>query len=405
MKDIKIFIRCTFLIGLFFLQSCAESEQEHITVPTKSTLIYMVADNDLDNNSLENIKELERGMPIESEGSIFVFVDRSKRNNPSHPYLLKISRDTINQSITSTILQSYREQNTCNPDCLKQVINDVDLYCQSLNSTLSRLVLWSHGSGWLPTGTVSGSGKQNPVLFSFGLDEDKGDSQKGSEEMNITELSQALTGHHFDYLIMDACFMGTIETAYELKDHFDYMILSPSEILSTGFPYASIVCDLLSNEICVQSIADKFFTFYSNKNNGFRSATVSIVNCSLLTDLGQAMQDFYKGIHKKKMDKIDVSFHRISQYDRTGSNYFFDLIQFVKQECDDQACLKRIMDVWSKVLVSYQHTEMMFSTLDLSNTCGLSIYIPNNYDERTKIHSYYKELKWTKDSGASFLFD
>lgn len=404
MKYAKILSWLIIVITGLLCQSCTKTETDVFVDMSKSTLIYMAADNNLDNYGVENIKELERGMPIDSKGYIFVFVDRSKGRNPSHPYLLQISRDTISESITSRILQSYKEQNSCDAKCLKQVIGDVEQYCYSLNTTLSRLVLWSHGSGWLPQGTSFESGKQSPVLFSFGLDEDEGNWDKGSGEMEITELSKALSGHHFEYLIMDACFMGTIETAYELKDSFDYMIMSPSEILSMGFPYSDIVCDLVSNDIKVQNIADKYFAFYANKKNAFCSATISVVNSKYLIELGQSMQPFYQKLLNEKMENKQFSFDKISQYDRTGSNYFFDFRQFISQDCD-KAIMTNIANVWNKVLISYQHTEKMFSVLDLSKTSGLSIYIPNNYDEREKIHTYYKELRWAKDSGASLLFN
>jgi hypothetical protein len=373
------------MAGSCLWQSCVQSDPEDVMSISKSTLIYMVADNNLDYYGVKNIKELEQGIPIESKGHLFVFVDRGKGGNPNHPYLLQISRDTINQFITSTILQSYKEQNSCNPECLKQIINDVKEYCQSLDTRLSRLVLWSHGSGWLPQGTSFDSNKHNPMLRSFGLDESEVSVKENSEEMGITELAEALSGHHFEYLVMDACFMGTVETAYELKDYFDYMILSPSEILAMGFPYIEIACDLVNSDIKIQDIANKYVAFYADKKNAFCSATISVVNCNYLTKLAQSMRAYYENLSKKKRNGNPLSYDGISQYDRTESNYFFDFKQFVVHGCDDKTIRKNISDAWSKVLIDYQHTEKMFSVLDLSETSGLSIYIPNNYDERDYI--------------------
>lgn len=395
------------LIGVVCLlgNGCTKSEQENIVTTSKSTLIYMVADNNLDYYGVENIKELEQGLPPDGKGYVFVFVDRNKGGIPSHPYLLQIHRDTVNQFITSTILQSYEEQNSCTSECLKQIIKDVEVYSATLNTQLSRLVLWSHGSGWLPRGTSFDSDKHNPMMYSFGMDEGQSITQGESEEMEITELAEALSGHHFEYLIMDACFMGNIETAYELKDYFDYMILSPSEILSMGYPYVEVACDLISDDVKVQNIADKYFTYYANKKNAFCSATISVVNCQYLMELAQCMQKYYKRLSEQKKEGNFPFYDRITQYDRTKSNYFFDFKQFVTQSCNDKAILKDVLDVWSKVLISYKHTEKMFSVLDLSETSGLSIYIPNNYDKREKIHTYYKKLRWSEDSGASLLLD
>jgi hypothetical protein len=285
-----------------------QPEPEDVVPVSKSTLIYMVADNNLDYYGVKNIKELEQGLPVDSKGYIFVFVDRGKGGNPNHPYLLQISRNTVNQSITSTILQSYKEQNSCNPECLKQIINDVEGYCQSLDTRLSRLVLWSHGSGWLPQGISFDSNKHNPMLRSFGLDDGEALAKENGEEMEITGLAEALSGHQFEYLIMDACFMGTVETAYELKDYFDYMILSPSEILSMGFPYKEVACDLVNSDIKVQDIVNKYFAFYADKKNAFCSATISMVNCNYLTELAQSMQVYYEKLLKEKRNGNPLSY-------------------------------------------------------------------------------------------------
>lgn len=369
---------------------------------SKSTLIYMVADNNLDYYAVENIKKMEQGIPENAKGNIFVFIDRNMNGNPNHPYLLQIHRDTTNNAITSTILQTYREQNSCHPQFLRSVIDNVWQYCNKQNSVLSRLVLWSHGTGWLPEETPFNDIDAKVRPLSFGMD-NTGDINDTSyhKEMDIKDLKVALNGLYFELLIIDACFMGSIEVAYELRNNFDYMILSPSEILSSGFPYIDISEDLVSDELDARVIADRFFNHYNSQSGVLQSATISVIHTEHLENLASKMQYVYQ----KYVAMVEFSpspIETIPQYDRTMSNYFFDFGHFLSytlanDDYDD------IMGTLNNILPYYKHTEQMFSTLDLSATTGLSVYIPNTYYRREWLHTYYQMLEWTKNSGADIL--
>jgi hypothetical protein len=86
---------------------------------------------------------------------------------------------------------------------------------------LRNVVLWSHGSGWLPEEV-----QQDATTRTFGLDNTGEEGGEVGNEMDILELSEAFNGYHFDLLLADACFMGSVEFAYELRNSFDTLILS-----------------------------------------------------------------------------------------------------------------------------------------------------------------------------------
>lgn len=385
------------------LYSCTAKED---TPPpkSKSTLIYMVADNNLDYYAVANVKKMEQGMPENARGNIFVFIDRNMSGAPSHPYLLQIHRDTAGGAVTSAILQAYKEQNSCDPRCLRQVIEDVRLRCDEQNSVLNTLALWSHGTGWLPEGSAFDDNERAASPLSIGLDNTGANesTETQSKELDIKDLSIALSGLHFELLIMDACFMGCVEVAYELRNNFEYMILSPSEILSTGFPYIDIADDLVSDEVKADAIAEKFFSYYSRQPNALQSATVTVVDAKHLEDLAVEMRGAYQRYAAGIANNSPAPTGVIAQYDRTLSSYFFDFRQFLAYTFAgaEESC-SNILAAWSRALPYYRHTEKMFSALDLSETGGLSIYLPNRYEERSSLHDYYKTLEWAADSHAA----
>jgi hypothetical protein len=378
----------------------------------------MIADNNLDYYAMANIRQMEQGIPDDKENNIFVFVDRNSGGNPSHPYLLRVIKNTESDEITSPILRVYSEQNSCDPSFLRQVIADVKYYSNQRNAELRRLVLWSHGTGWLPEGTPfneidegdnkhtvrnDNTGVHKPS-FSFGLDDNgKIDENTYQKEMSIKDVAFALAGEHFELLLLDACFMGTIEVAYELRKSCDYLLVSPSEIVSSGFPYIDIVDDFTHNAINPLAIAVKFFNYYSNKKNALQSATISVIDTRYLTDLASKMKPLYADYVLCK-DKIPI--HELTQYDRTVSNYFFDFKSFVSfvsgQTKNDYS---DVLKTYEKALPFYLHTSKMFDALDLIGTSGLSVYVPNTFIKRSELHEYYKTLLWFQDSHADILFD
>lgn len=86
-------------------------------------------------------------------------------------------------------------------------------------------------------------------------------------KINIPDLSKALaqSGIHFDYILFGACLMSQVEVAYELRNAADYLILSPAEVMSAGFPYFKMTKYLLSADNSEQSainIAKDFIDYY-----------------------------------------------------------------------------------------------------------------------------------------------
>jgi hypothetical protein len=375
----------------------------------------MAADNNLDYYAIANIRQMEQGLSDCSESNIFVFIDRNRGGSPSHPYLMRLNKNTESGGITSPILQVYPEQNTCDPDCLRQVISDVKNYSSKRNAELRRLVLWSHGTGWLPEGTpfneiddedndmIINTNGQN-FLFSFGLEDDGGIGELSyQKEMDILGLASALDGEHFDVLLLDACFMGTIEAAYELRKVCDYLIASPSEILSSGFPYIDIVNNLTRDTVKPLEIAEKIFSYYNNQKGVMQSAAISVVDTRYLTNLALEMEAAYADYFPYR-DSLLIP--DLLQYDRTESNYFFDFKNFILSISEQtKKDYSNILSCYQKVLPYYLHTAKMFSALDLTGTEGLSIYVPNTFLTRSELHAYYKSLSWTQDSHAGILFD
>lgn len=108
-------------------------------------------------------------------------------------------------------------------------------------------------------------------------------------QIETTDLADAMAdaGFHTEYILFDACYMSSVEVAYELKDVTHYLIASPTEVLSYGFPYTTMGKHLLGtpNYKC---IVDSFISFYSSYNLPY--GTVAVTDCTQLDALAAIAQ-------------------------------------------------------------------------------------------------------------------
>ena len=94
-------------------------------------------------------------------------------------------------------------------------------------------------------------------------------------------------GLHTEYLLFDACYMSSVEVAYEFKDVTHYLIASPTEVISYGFPYLTMGNYLLGTPN-YKGIVDSFINFYSSYSMPY--GTVAVTDCTQLDALAYLAQ-------------------------------------------------------------------------------------------------------------------
>ncbi len=364
---------------LLLLSAC--QKEEPLIVSDKTIIVYMVADNNLDYFAEKDINEMEQAWNDNFAGNLIVYVDRADGASPSHPMLLKIQHDTI-KDITSQVINIYPERNSCDKEHIRSVL--LEIIAQYPAKTYG-LILWSHGTAWLPAG-YSIHGKEQIFEKDYRLSVFKSFGRDNDNEIEIGELIDALP-IRFNYIIFDACFMGSVEVVYELKDKTDYLLVSPTEILSYGYPYQQTIPLLFETTLSLNKVADTYFSFYNEKNDYQKTATVSLINTSYLSDLKQICQSIIS-----QNTKI-VNIETLQQFETTKNNLFFDLDSYFKQISDTLEYAK-FRNILKKTVEYKRHTENIYSILPIINYSGLSIFIPSS--GHADLDSYYQKLKWNE---------
>ncbi len=407
-----------FFVVILTFFSCEREYQESESLKGRQVLVYMIADNNLDYFAINDINEMERGMADSSneEGEILVFIDRGENGSPSHPYLMRIVADTT-QQVISKIIRTYPEQNTADAQTLSHVLKDIEeLTVVPYQS--KGLILWSHGNAWLPPEISLYSDRdkildttavRNNRLKSFGLDEAISNSS-GLKEMDIIKMANALKPYTFEFIIFDACFMGSIEVVYELKDICNYVISSPTEILSAGLPYHQIIPDLLSDNFDAILVASKKHEYYKNQKGILSSSSISVVRTESLKELSSFFKNnLSRVLVNGNITNENNSYFKanLQQYDRLKSEFLFDMYDFIERVCiskEDTILLNDFRDVWDNTIIYSEHTPYIFGTLSLKNCNGISMYLPQDYDTRISINAYYKKFEWYEESNSESIF-
>ena len=91
------------------------------------------------------------------------------------------------------------------------------------------------------------------------------DTGQGTDYMELSELADILSAcPHLDFLLFDACFMSSVETAYELRRYTDFYVGSPTENPGPGAPYDIIMPYMFTPGAAAQ-MAQAYFEVYEGQ--------------------------------------------------------------------------------------------------------------------------------------------
>jgi hypothetical protein len=326
----------------------------------------MAADNDLYKQAQISIEEMLT-IEIPSEYNLLAYIDTPNNN----PYLLKITKGKIDT------LKQYNAQNSASKQILKTVIDESFSLFQAESYGL---ILWSHGTGWLPEGVYDYIKKTN--TRSFGRDNNK--------EMEIADLAEAIP-ENLDFLIFDACLMSGIEVLYQLRNKTEIIIASPTEILVAGFPYKNIIPVLLTPNPNYKAAALTYMEYYKNKEILAQSASIAVIDAKELEPLASLVKEAIKN----ETNLVCPNRELIQRYDTKEPALLFDFEDYLQHAISNENNLTALRNQLSKTVIYNDFTPSFLNEILIEKSSGIGIYIPFANDA---LFSEYSSLDWYKDS-------
>lgn len=381
----------------------------------------------------EDLTELETGyIPYggNDENLLFTFYhNMGADGNATAPMLDRIYKNENGEIIHENII-SFDKGDI--PNTGENISKVLECIRDKYNAENYGLLISSHGTGWTPPGYVRNPRKyeemsddllsspmrkrldrtynepviyvprndDGPIVKSIGATWTD-NTRKYCYETDIRELADAIP-FKMEYIIFDACYMGGIEVAYELKDKCKWLCASQTEILSNGMDYTKILERLIqSNNPNPEAVCSDYFNFYEAQSGVNKSATISMVDCSRIDVLAAVCRNIFRN-HNISYDNCDKD--ELQQFFR-GSNantqkWFYDLRSVLVAAGANELELADIDWALNQCIVYEAATEQFmpgYSGFDIKTFSGLSMYLP--YPERSYLNNYYKELAWNQATG------
>lgn len=189
-------------------------------------------------------------------------------------------------------------------------------------------------------------------------------------QIETTDLADAMAdaGFHTEYILFDACYMSSVEVAYELKDVTHYLIASPTEVLSYGFPYTTMGKHLLGTPN-YKGIADSFISFYSSYNLPY--GTVAVTDCTQLDALATIAQQINAAAAEQLVP------NGVQIMDGYSPTLFYDLGHLMSLKDAGTVLTAAFAEQLEKTVPYKGHTSQYFTTLkdapvDIKHYSGLN---------------------------------
>ena len=405
------FVKSVLLAVLvpILVASCLETDKADDNY-RRTVLVYIGADNNLYHIANSNIYSMNGNLRnVDDNTNLIVFVDRKTSDTTSTTTLLRLHEGKIDT------VAKYPNRNSTDPMVMREVIEFV---YNKYKSESYGLVLWSHGTGWLPTAQLhyvapnmnyaqarDGEGRrvfspfaEKPDTKAF-LWEDKKGQSPSYTCMDLDELVEAIPDGIFDYILFDACYMGCVEVLYELRGKADNIISSCYEIVSYGFPYHMVTYYLTNGKL--RETCREFYDYYNSMRGWEQMGGISLVKTSELDSLARC----FRKVVNEYRDTIPVMDTKpIQLFDRFKNHVFYDLEDVVDKLDVDRKYLTEFRLQLEKCVEYKVSTDYIFPTdqadeIKVNTYCGLSVYIPlAKYDEHG-LNDDYRATEWSIDTG------
>lgn len=403
------------------LAACSNEipEQQPAKRSGRTVLAYLISNNkagSLDTYLRDNVIDMYTALGNMKEScTLLVFYRPYTGDTPlSNPTLMSfytdgrgnvnnqpvLSGDNLTFEAVCQIAQkkeyTMNSQIATDPAVMKEVFTDMQIVAPSDSYGL---ILGSHASGWMKGNSVQSK--------AFGDDD--------GYNIDIPDLADVLKNsfsEKLDFVLFDACMMGTAEVGYELRETTSYCIASVMETPVYGFPYDQILPYLYSENVDYSAVCHEFISFNKIKDAW---GTCAVMDCSQMENLASAV--------KAKLSEWEdalssVSMQNVQQYGVGTFQYFsYDVLDFFRElggksgvaETDLNEAISSIQTVLDEVVIakecipnpSYPNT--IFS-VDETRFCGIGMYIPEEYNpyvaNKTAWNDYYKQsISWYHAAG------
>ncbi len=288
---------------------------------TWTFMIYLDGDNNLESYAMNDFNEIEQGLynSGNTNMNIIVLFDRRNDGSPDTEWMdsryYRVLPDNTSNIVSERLdidENELGELNMGDPQTLQNFI----AFCKTnYPSDHYSLMLWNHGGG------------ARTIVDTFVSDilprQICEDESNPGDYLFLDEIQQAI-GSEFqgdlDILSIDACIMGTVETAFEFRNIADFFVASMSDVNSNGWDYVKLFGRMKDQENFgsdPESLSRLMVDAYKVSVSDLSDQTISAINLANMNNL------------KFAIDKMAANLYLLNEYQiiediRDNTFHFFD---------------------------------------------------------------------------------
>ncbi|MDR2119681.1 MAG: hypothetical protein LBP64_02225 [Tannerella sp.] len=358
------------------LHGCIKEIRTVVVPSGRTVLVYMIASN-LGNMMDNNIADMIHSATSDNlnGGNLVVFYSKNQREAE----LFEI-KEGAGRVVARHHIRTYEDMSAVSPETMQRVIRDVvEMYPNKSYG----MILSGHATSWLPANVIT--------LRAFG--------EENGKRMELRELAEGLPDKRFDFLIFDACSMAAVECVYELRNKADYIMASPSETMSYGIPYKTVLPFLFTEEANLEKAAESFYLFYKNDFAGAPYGNISVVKTSELEALALIAGEIISGTDISVVYTPPLPDWQLLSYWAGSPTALYDFADVIgrlatgEQYTRFNVCLNKT--VIAAFATEYTYCSGNRSTVRVNRFSGFSLYPVQS--QLPLLNEWYKQLQWSKD--------
>jgi Clostripain family len=396
-----------------------------MTRPEWTFMVYMAGDNNLSDAGDRDLAEM-RTVGSTDEVNIVVEFDNAGDHGTRR---FRIEKDGLDERV------EHLGETDCGDPAT--VIDFLKWAAREYPANRYALVLWNHGSGWVPTdldriargvnspsyspGEVSerSSSPLGRVMFRstqekiFGLPDASvraicSDDGSG-HSLDMIELEKVLTqgveslGQQLNLLGMDACLMSNIEVAYQVRNLTQWVVASEENEPNNGWPYDRVLQRLVANPHApTKELAAGIVTDYiqSYLDVGFTGdVTQAALETGRITRVSSTMAELARRLTAHMPNAADEIWRAQRRSTHFCQATLWDIREFCDQLASSSASLN-VREAAAAVVVEIDRRPDGFvieedqSGAGVDDCGGVSVYLVSPLKP---ISRYYADLAWAKD--------
>jgi hypothetical protein len=231
------------------------------------------------------------------------------------------------------------------------------------------LILWNHGGGWRAEDDV-----RTPTMKDICWDDTTG----GDDALMMKEVKDALADitsqqTALDLIGFDACLMGMVEVAYEIRNYGRVMVASAETEPGDGWPYNTILTDLVANpSMNAEDFGNTIVTRYGESYASWYGTTQSAIDLSQMDAFSDTLNSLADVMIEGDQSDIQAARSAVQAYYDPGHidiGHFAELLSDAG-DTDIATAAADLTSVFSDTVISEYHDRMN------SDATGLAIYFP-----------------------------